>query len=56
MITRTAAVKKRILDYVNGKLPELPELDVEILPFEGREFGKSMSYNNFSRTFTSNAM
>ncbi|MBQ8528248.1 MAG: beta-N-acetylhexosaminidase [Clostridia bacterium] len=56
MITRTAAVKKRILDYVNGKLPELPELDVEILPFEGREFGKSMYYNNFSRTFTSNTM
>ena len=56
MITRTAAVKKRILDYVNGKLPEMPELDEEILAFEGRQQGKSLYYNNFARTFSSNAM
>ena len=33
LLARTASCKKRILDYVNGKIDSIPELSEEILPY-----------------------
>ena len=33
VIRRTSACRRRILDYVNGKLDSIPELEEELLPF-----------------------
>jgi len=37
LILRTEACQKRILDYVNGKVDRIPELDEALLPFGGQE-------------------
>ena len=47
-LLRIAACKKRLLDYVNGRLDSIPELDEEILTFQ--KDGESIYYNNYIKT------
>ena len=56
MLLRTKACKKRLIDYVSGKLDSIQELEREILNYEDREPGKSMYFNMFVRNFTGNVM
>lgn len=37
LLLRTEACRRRILDYVNGKLERIDELDEKLLPFEKKE-------------------
>ena len=47
-LVRIGACKDRLLDYVNGKLDSIPELEEEILTF--RKDGESIYYNDHART------
>ena len=49
ILLRTSSCKRRILDYVSGKLDKIDELEEELLPFGQK--GKTMLYNG---TFTPN--
>ena len=49
-LIRVGACKKRLIDYANGKLDSIPELDEEILTF--RKDGESIYYNDYARTCT----
>ena len=50
LIRRTDACRRRILDYVNGKLERIDELEEELLEFA--EQGKPLHYNNAYKTAT----
>lgn len=52
LIYRTAACRQRILDYVNGRLERIDELDEALLPY--REKNCSFTYNNAPVTATVN--
>lgn len=54
LMKRTESCRARILDYVNGKLDSIPELEETILPFF--EEKKSVYYNGYSTTATSNIL
>jgi hypothetical protein len=56
MLLRTKACKKRLLDYVSGKLDSIQELERELNILEGREAGKSMYYNNYRLAYSANVM
>ena len=56
MLLRTKACKRRLLDYVSGKLDSIQELEVDLLNYEDREYGKSMYYNNFRFNYTANVL
>ena len=56
LIERTESCKRRLLDYVNGKLPSIPELEYELLQVEGLEKGKTQYYNSFCLNVTGNVM
>ena len=49
-IIRIAACKKRLVDYANGKLESIPELEEKILTFRKDE--ESIYYNDYARTCT----
>ena len=44
LLYRTDACRRRILDYVNGKLERIEELDEALLPYGEKE--QSFGYNN----------
>ena len=48
---RTASCKARLIDYAEGRLDSIPELEEEILPFKGG--ARHVYFNNFSENFTS---
>ena len=50
LLLRIGACRKRILDYLNGKVDEIPELKENILTF--RKDGESIYYNDYARTAT----
>ena len=51
---RTEACRRRLIDYANGKIDSIPELNEEILPF-GEE--KKSIYNNlYKNNATSNVL
>ena len=52
LLCRTDACRRRILDYVNGRLERIEELEEALLPFESQE--KSIRYNNAPSTATVN--
>ena len=52
LIYRAAACRQRILDYVNGKLERIDELDEALLPF--RDKNTSITFNNAPVTATVN--
>ena len=49
-LIRIGACKKRLVDYVNGKIDSIPELEEEILTF--RKDQESIYYNDYARTAT----
>lgn len=54
MIQRTISCRKRILDYVNGKIDAIEELEEKLLPF-GKE-GTPMNYNYAIGAMSTNIM
>ena len=50
LIYRTASCRRRILDYVNGKIDLIEELDEALLPFRGKEESTRMVYAPFYST------
>ena len=50
MIHRTNACRRRILDYVNGKIDRIEELDEALLPYRKKEESANI---NDARTYTS---
>ncbi len=50
LIRRTDACRRRILDYVNGKIDRIDELEEELLQYEER--GLPLHYNNVYKTTT----
>ena len=52
LIYRLGACRQRLLDYADGRVDAIPELEEEILPF--RTEGRSIYYNSYARSFTSN--
>lgn len=56
LIKRTDSCRRRLLDYANGKIDRIAELEEEILPSPKSVEGES-AYNNFYRNIaTSNAL
>ena len=49
-LVRVGACKKRLIDYANGKLNKIDELEEEILTFRKDE--ESIYYNDYARTCT----
>ena len=56
IIARTESCKRRIKDYLAGRISSIPELECDILPCEKGEPGKSVFYNGFRVTYTANVM
>lgn len=55
LMQRVAACKKRLIAYANGKVAEIPELSVDILPYpEEANKEKPMIFNAYARNFTAN--
>ena len=56
LLQRVRSCKKRLLDYVNGKLEKIDELEEKILPlgFEDTKAGQPIVYNNYATTISSN--
>ena len=54
IICRTDACRRRILDYVNGKLDRIEELDEKLLPFHEKE--QSFGYNKAPGSATVNVV
>ena len=54
IMCRTDACRRRILDYVNGKIDRIEELDEELLPFHEKE--QSCSYNKAVGAATPNVI
>ena len=48
-LQRTASCRRRILDYVNGKIDSIPELEEELLPY--RTFEKRSIYCNEAKYY-----
>ena len=49
-LVRIGACRKRLLDYVSGRVDEIPELNEIILTF--RKDGESIYYNDYARSAT----
>ena len=56
MLLRTESCRERLLDYVKGEISEIPELLEDILLFGSNDFGKTVYYNSFTQSYTSNVM
>jgi hypothetical protein len=54
LVARIKACKKRIYQYLNGEISEIPELLEEILPFLAE--GESGYFNNFASNVSANIM
>lgn len=54
IIQRTISCRQRILDYVNGKIEKIEELEETLLPFGGKEQGEAISFNNIAQIMTTN--
>ena len=54
LIKRTESCRARLIDYANGKLDSIPELEEKILPYF--EEKKSCYINSYSTTATSNIL
>jgi hypothetical protein len=50
LVGRTNACRRRLLDYVNGKITRIDELELELLPYGKR--GAPLAFNNVSMTIT----
>ena len=54
IIRRTSACRRRILDYVNGKIDSIPELEEEILPYGTKNVPGN--FNNARQYMTTNVL
>ena len=52
LLCRISGCKKRLVDYVNGEVTEIPELDEDILTF--MKDNESIYFNNYIRSITCN--
>lgn len=52
LINRVSSCRKRIKDFVNGKIARIEELECDILPFRTEK--ESTYYNSFQSTYSSN--
>lgn len=53
-IQRCISCRRRLLDYVNGKLDCIPELEEKLLPFGGKNEGEPICMNRTDRMMTTN--
>ena len=53
VIRRTSACRRRLLDYVNGRIDSIPELEEIILPYGGKK-GMPMLVNRAMLYMTAN--
>ena len=57
LIRRLSACRKRLLDYADGRINAIEELEGEILPFKSSApVGESLSYNNYRGSATANLL
>ncbi len=56
LIMRLSTCKTRLIEYVEGKLDKLEELEADILPFGGKKPGEPIKYNIYGRICTSNIL
>ena len=56
LLQRVRSCKKRLLDYANGRIEKIDELETDILPlgFADSPNGQPISYNSYANTFSSN--
>ena len=54
IIQRTASCRRRLLDYVAGKVERIEELDEVLLPYGGKEKGETISFNRTALIATTN--
>ncbi|MBR6777730.1 MAG: hypothetical protein IKM27_08290, partial [Clostridia bacterium] len=54
IIQRTASCRRRLLDYVAGKVDRIEELDEVLLPYGGKEKGETISFNRTALIATTN--
>ncbi len=55
LLRRTSACRRRLSDYVNEKIDRIPELEQELLPYNG-ENGKHVLEDRYPGVCTANAM
>ena len=53
LVQRVISCKNRLIDYCDGKIDKLEELEVEVLPF-GSGKGQPITYNCYGRIITGN--
>lgn len=58
LIMRLDSCKRRLLDFANGKISKIEELDEEILPlpFSNKPQGQSIDYGSYGRIVTANTL
>ena len=56
LLARTKSCKRRLIDYAEGRVDSIPELECEILPFAHYKRGFSSYINSHLTTFTSNVV
>lgn len=54
ILQRTSSCRRRLLDYVNGKIDCIPELEEPLLPFGDKDAGQPISMTNIARIMTTN--
>lgn len=54
IIQRTSSCRHRLLDYVNGKISRIDELEEQILPIGDKKQGEAIMFNNMSQIITTN--
>ena len=55
LVRRLGACRRRLLDYVNGNIDRIEELEGELLPVRpDKPTGESLSFNSYSMTVTAN--
>ena len=54
LLQRTESCRRRILDYVNGKIPVIEELEEKLLPYGNRKEGEPILFNNFEKNASTN--
>ena len=54
LLQRTESCRKRLLDYVNGKIPAIEELEEKLLPFGKRKEGEPILINQVYPVATTN--
>ena len=55
IIQRTKSCRKRLLDYVNGKVDSIPELEEELIPYRGCK-NRSIYCNEAKYYLTTNSL